>query len=82
MFWQFCSIRLKSCYMSDSLIKIIKQNINNIYSKLLDDLLTYQKGEKVQVTQDLFKGLEAIYITNDGLERCILLIKCSAKKVK
>jgi transcriptional antiterminator RfaH len=41
----------------------------------LDDLLTYQQGEKVQVTQGPFKGLEAIYKTKDGLERSILLIK-------
>jgi transcriptional antiterminator RfaH len=61
--------------ISESLIQQIKKNIAGDHNKSLDDLLTYQQGEVVQVTQGPFKGLEAIYKTKNGLERCILLIK-------
>ena len=71
----FVRFGLNYATLSDSLIKKIKQNIEGSDNKSLDDLLTYQQGDKVEVTQGPFKGLEAIYKTKDGLERCILLIK-------
>ncbi|TWX54067.1 transcription/translation regulatory transformer protein RfaH [Colwellia hornerae] len=71
----FVRFGLNYATLNENLIKEIKQNIEGSDHKSLDDLLTYQQGEKVQVTQGPFKGLEAIYKTKDGLERCIILIK-------
>ncbi|TWX72946.1 transcription/translation regulatory transformer protein RfaH [Colwellia sp. C1TZA3] len=71
----FVRFGLNLATLSESLIQQIKQNIAGNDNKSLDDLLSYQQGETVQVTQGPFKGLEAIYKTKDGLERCILLIK-------
>lgn len=59
---------------NDNLIQQIKQNIEGNDNKSLDDLLIYQQGEKVQVTQGPFTDLEAIYKTKDGIERCVILI--------
>ena len=70
----FVRFGLNHAILNDSLVEQIKQNIEGCDNKSLDDLLIYQQGEKVQVTQGPFKGLEAIYKTKDGLERCILLI--------
>ncbi|MGK0254951.1 MAG: transcriptional antiterminator RfaH [Mariniflexile sp.] len=71
----FVRFGLNHARLSDSLIEQIKQNIEGSDNRSLDDLLTYQQGEKVQVIQGPFKDLEAIYKTKDGLERSILLIK-------
>ena len=70
----FVRFGLNYATLSDDLVNKIKQNIKGSDTKSLDDLLTYQQGEKIQVTQGPFKGLEAIYKTKDGLERCIILI--------
>ena len=61
--------------LSEKLIQQIRQNIEGSVNKSLNDLLTYQQGEKVKVTQGPFKGLEAIYKAKDGLERSVLFIK-------
>ena len=71
----FVRFGLNLATLNDSLIQQIKQNIEGNENKSLDDLLIYQQGEKVQVTQGAFTGLEAIYKTKDGLERCVILIK-------
>ncbi|WP_371378377.1 transcription/translation regulatory transformer protein RfaH [Thalassotalea aquiviva] len=42
--------------------------------KSLEELHAFKKGEKVEITDGPFKGLDAIYQTKDGLERSILLI--------
>ena len=60
--------------LKDSLIQQIKQNIEGDENKSLDDLFIYQQGDKVQVTQGAFTGLEAVYKTKDSLERCVILI--------
>ena len=71
----FVRFGLKHATLNQNLVEQIRTNIEGSDNKSLDDLLIYQQGEKVQVTQGPFKGLEAIYKTKDGLERCILLIK-------
>ncbi|MEW6996629.1 transcription/translation regulatory transformer protein RfaH [Colwelliaceae bacterium BS250] len=71
----FVRFGLNHAILNESLVEQIRQNIEGSDNKSLNDLLTYQQGEKVQVTQGPFKGLDAIYKNKDGLERCILLIK-------
>jgi len=78
----FVRFGLNIATLSESLLTNIKQNIDEGENKSLMDLLSYQQGDKVQVTQGPFKGLEAIYQTTDGLERSILLINMLGQQNK
>ncbi|TRX57203.1 transcription/translation regulatory transformer protein RfaH [Thalassomonas sp. M1454] len=62
--------------ISEQLIEKIKQDTQGeAESKTLDDLIKFNSGEKVEITEGPFKGLEAIYKSKDGLERSILMVK-------
>lgn len=72
----FVRFGLKHAQISNTLINTLMQDANvEQQPKSLNELLQYVQGEKVEITQGPFKGLEAIYKAKDGLERSVLLVK-------
>jgi len=48
----------------------------------IDERSLPKEGDVVTITQGIYQGLEAIYQTNDGLERSVLLIKMIEQQAK
>ncbi|WNC69639.1 transcription/translation regulatory transformer protein RfaH [Thalassotalea nanhaiensis] len=71
----FVKFGLHHATIQSSLIDAIKRDVEaKDGHNSLEQLLNYSAGERVEISDGPFKGLQAIYKTKDGLERSILLI--------
>ncbi|WP_228445440.1 transcription/translation regulatory transformer protein RfaH [Thalassotalea sp. HSM 43] len=62
--------------IAKDMIEQMKQNQESDNSaKTLNDMLRFQRGDKVAINHGPFAGLEAIYKAKDGLERSVLMVK-------
>lgn len=72
----FVRFGLTNATISNALLNRMKQDIvGEDEIKSLDQLINYKTGDKVEISEGPFKGLQAIYQSKDGLERSLLLVK-------
>ncbi len=73
----FVRFGMKHAVISDHIVEKIQTDMQQTQDakKTLAQLLNYQAGDKVNINEGPFKGLQAIYKAKDGLERSVLMIK-------
>ncbi|MDN3652641.1 transcription/translation regulatory transformer protein RfaH [Thalassotalea ponticola] len=77
----FVKFGLQHAVISNDIINALQHHqVSNNEPKTLEQLLNLQVGDKVQINQGPFAGLEAIYKAKDGLERSILMVKMLGKE--
>lgn len=70
----FVRFGLNLAKISDAIIELIKEN-ENITSNKLFNLNDFKKGDKVQITEGVFKNCIAIYNSIKSDDRVLLLLK-------
>ncbi|WNC71192.1 transcription/translation regulatory transformer protein RfaH [Thalassotalea psychrophila] len=71
----FVRFGLNHATIQTNLIEKIKGDVKDGESnQSLEQMLNFTSGEKVEISDGPFKGLQAIYQVKNGLERSILLI--------
>lgn len=72
----FVKFGLNHATIQSNLIERIQKDVQGDEgNKSLEQLLNFNSGDKVEISEGPFKGLQAIYKAKDGLERSILLVK-------
>jgi len=78
---QFVRFGLEYATVCDEMVDSLRLTLNPDKSAI-DEQLLPKKGDVVTINQGIYQGLEAIYQTNDGLERAVLLIKMIEQQAK
>ncbi len=78
---QFVRFGLEYATVSDEMVDALRivlepENID------IDEKSLPKKGDVVVINQGIYQGLEAIYQTNDGLERSVLMLKMIEQQAK